>query len=376
MTILKDNLFVTWDYVLVWKLLKSYMVVENCERDGQGRLEEKVSYPSWHSKYKVSKQFEPRDGQNRGQGQVTVAHVESGNVSFTPQQFGQLLRSFQIKNAAADDDFAVVSDFATKELTELGLGNTKRGQAGLGHVSDSKLKHMKDLPVVMSKSHSAECLSCLMAKFSILRYAQSDSHSTEVVELIHIDIWGAYKVATADKYRYFLEIVYDCNRANWTYLLVHKSDSFLALRAFIKFVHTQFNKSIKVVRSDNALEFVKGECGPYLQSQGIEHLTLCVDRPQQNGRVERKHKHILDNARALRFHYHLSLKFWGDCVTTTTFLINRLPSFVMRNKTPYEILFSQVPSYSHLRVFGSFAIVSNPFEIPDKFAPKGTACVF
>ncbi|GKB80330.1 hypothetical protein Tco_0947225, partial [Tanacetum coccineum] len=70
-------------------------------------LYEKVSYPSWHSKYKVSKQFEPRDGQNRGQGQVTVAHVESGNVSFTPQQFGQLLRSFQIKNAAADDDFAV-----------------------------------------------------------------------------------------------------------------------------------------------------------------------------------------------------------------------------------------------------------------------------
>ncbi|GJW47728.1 retrovirus-related pol polyprotein from transposon TNT 1-94 [Tanacetum coccineum] len=341
MTILKDNVFVTWDYVLVWKLLKSYKVVENCEREGQGQLEEKVSYPSWHSKYKVSKQFEPRDGQNRGQGQVTVAHVESGNVSFTPQQFEQLLRSFQIKNAAADDDFAVgIACLGTQlELLELledwiydtratdhmkpidkdildpymlqikpqiklpngntsvishvgkiklnnGLGNQEGDRVSrsslnspnktnndayalwhhrLGHVSDSKLKHMKDLPVVMSKSHSAECLSCLMAKFSKLRYAQSDSHSTEVVELIHIDIWGPYKVATTDKYRYFLKIVYDCSRANRTYLLVHKSDSFLALRAFIKFVHTQFNKSVKVVRSDNALEFVKGECGPYLQ---------------------------------------------------------------------------------------------------------------
>ncbi|GJV16282.1 retrovirus-related pol polyprotein from transposon TNT 1-94 [Tanacetum coccineum] len=278
-----------------------------------------------------------------GEGQVTVAYVESRNVSFTPQQFEQLLRSFQIKNVAADDDFAVgiaclgtqlellelledwiydtratdhmkpidkdildpyIQDLETKRVTGLGklkyclyhLLNVPADKVDqvfsslvkavvhkfslsvvgslnspnktnndayalwhhrLGHVSDSKLKHMKDFPVVMSKSHSAECLSCPMAKFSKLPYAQSDSHSTKVVELIHIDIWGPYKVATTDKYRYFLKLVYDCSRANWTYLLVHKSDSFLALRAFIKFVHTQFNKSVKVVRSDNALEFVK-----------------------------------------------------------------------------------------------------------------------
>ncbi|GKC91511.1 hypothetical protein Tco_1152160 [Tanacetum coccineum] len=101
-----------------------------------------------------------------------------------------------------------VQDLATKRVTGLGLGNQESDRTGLGHVSDSKLKHMKDLPVVMSKSHSAECLSCLMAKFSILRYAQSDSHSTEVVELIHIDIWGAYKVATADKYSFYQVCAY------------------------------------------------------------------------------------------------------------------------------------------------------------------------
>ncbi|PWA86739.1 hypothetical protein CTI12_AA138150 [Artemisia annua] len=75
---------------------------------------EKVGYPTWHPKYKVSKQFKPKDGQGRAQnamGQRTVAHVESGNVSFTPQQFEQLLKSFQMKMAAEDDtDFA--NDFA------------------------------------------------------------------------------------------------------------------------------------------------------------------------------------------------------------------------------------------------------------------------
>ncbi|GJR20896.1 cysteine-rich receptor-like protein kinase 8 [Tanacetum coccineum] len=415
---------------------------------------EKVGYPNWHPKHKVSNQFKPREGQNKGHGQVrTIAHVESRNVSFTPQQFEQLLRSFQIKNAAADDDaefaydfaavrlnngillkdvlvvpsfkysllsvpkltqdnqcvvsfypdFCMVHDLVTKKVT--GLGKLKSGlyhllnvptekvdqvfsslvkasvhkfslsaigglnsvnKTGndayalwhhrLGHVSDSKLKYMNDFPVVLPKSHNAECLSCPMAKFAKLPYDHSDSHSTEVFDLIHIDIWGPYKVATAEKF--------------------HKSDSFLALKAFLKFVNTQFNKFVKVVRSDNALEFVKGECGPYLQSQGILHQTSCVDRPQQNGRVERKHRHILDTARALRLHSHLPLKFWGDCVTTTTYLINRIPSSVLKNKSPYEILLGQVPTYSHLRVFGCFAIVSNPSRIPDKFSPRGTPCVF
>nr|GFA46097.1 retrovirus-related Pol polyprotein from transposon TNT 1-94 [Tanacetum cinerariifolium] len=67
--------------------------------------------------------------------------------------------------------------------------------------------------------------------------------------------------------------------------------------------------NVKIVRSDNALEFVKGQCGPYLDSQGSVHQTSCVDRPQQNVRVERKHMHALYTGRALRFYSKLPLKF-------------------------------------------------------------------
>nr|GEX31932.1 cysteine-rich RLK (receptor-like protein kinase) 8 [Tanacetum cinerariifolium] len=61
-----------------------------------------------------------------------------------------------------------------------------------------------------------------------------------------------------------------------------KSKAFMALKSFFKFVAIQFEKQVKIVRSDNALEFVKGQCGPYLESLGIVHQTSCVDRPQQN----------------------------------------------------------------------------------------------
>lgn len=72
--------------------------------------------------------------------------------------------------------------------------------------------------------------------------------------------------------------------------------------------------------------------------------------------VERKHRHILEMARALRFHPGLPIQLWGECVLTAVYIINRLPSKV-KKKTLYEILFGKKPNYEHMRVFGCLAYV-------------------
>ncbi|PWA49411.1 hypothetical protein CTI12_AA482060 [Artemisia annua] len=62
------------------------------------RCWEKVGYPAWHPKNKFSQSKQTKTGQVQGRNQFvarTAAHVESGNISFTPQQFEQLLKSFQ-----------------------------------------------------------------------------------------------------------------------------------------------------------------------------------------------------------------------------------------------------------------------------------------
>ncbi|GJV14935.1 retrovirus-related pol polyprotein from transposon TNT 1-94 [Tanacetum coccineum] len=288
---------------------------------------------------------------------------------------GQSVVSFYLK-------FCVVQDLTTRKVTR--LGSMKEGLYHLVNVTHDKIDSMfsklvqdfmqkfslsalgnlkfenkvsKDSYVSLSKSSFDNCLSCPMAKFTKLPYSLSDSHSNNIFELIHIDIWGPYKVPTNGRFRYFLTIVDDCSRGTWVYLLEQKYDAFMALKSFTKFVATQFEKQVKIARSDNALEFVKGQ-------------------PQQNGRVERKHRHILDTARALRFHLKLPLKFWGYCITTATYLLNRIPSSVIGNKTPYEVLLKKKPVYEHLRVFRCFAVVSKPSRTADKFDPRGVPFVF
>lgn len=133
----------------------------------------------------------------------------------------------------------------------------------------------------------------------------------------------------------------------------------------------QFKRDVRVIRSDNALEFDDSRCKDYFAKLGIVHQTSCVDRPQQNGRVERKHRNVLEMARALRFQAGLPLKFWGDCVLTATYLINRIPTVVNGSVSPYEKLFKIKPDYGHLRTFGCLAMAYNPNLNHDKFAARG-----
>jgi len=244
----------------------------------------------------------------------------------------------------------------------------------LGHAPFSKLQHLPGLQ--LQHNASKVCIVCPMAKLTKLPYQLSHSQSSAVCELLHMDIWGPYRVPTHRGYRYFLTLVDDCTRTTWVYLLKYKSQALSTLQLFMSFVATQFQAKIKCIRSDNALEFHSDPCQIFFSKHGILQQTSCVDRPQQNGRVERKHRHILEVARALRFQAHLPIHLWGDCVLTAVYIINRLPSFLLRNKTPYERLFGKPPSYSHMRTFGCLAFASNPSRSHDKFDARGIPCVF
>ena len=153
-----------------------------------------------------------------------------------------------------------------------------------------------------------------------------------------------------------------------------KSEVSNLIRNFCAMSEKQFEKPVKCFRSDNGTEFM---ClTSFFQERGILHQTSCVDTPQQNGRVERKHRHILNVARACLFQSHMPIKFWGESILTATHLINRTPSSVLKGKTPYGLLFGCRPNYEMIRTFGCLCFAHTRSRDKDKFGTRSRRCVF
>ena len=162
------------------------------------------------------------------------------------------------------------------------------------------------------------CQVCHYAKQHKQSFPASTSCTTHLFELIHVDLWGPYPHSTYNGYKYFLTIVDDYSRAIWTHLLATKSNAFPILKSFITFVQTQFQTTIKTIRSDNGMEFYDTAAIAFYTSHGIVHQTSCTATPQQNGVVERKHKHLLETTEALSFQSKIPVQFWGESLLTAT----------------------------------------------------------
>ena len=95
---------------------------------------------------------------------------------------------------------------------------------------------------------------------------------------------------------------------------------------------------IKVIQSDWGGEYRR--LHNYFQANGIAHHIACPHTHQQIGSIEQRHRQIVEVGLSLLAHSNLLLLYWEDAFTTATFLINRLPTPILNNLSPYEMLYN------------------------------------
>lgn len=246
--------------------------------------------------------------------------------------------------------------------------------ARLGHTSIDKLRHVDDC-----NKHGLNdffCKTCVLSKHHTLSFNRGIYHAKSLFELVHVDIWGPYKHKTLKGAQYFLTIVDDYLMGTWTCLFSTKCQVLELIRRFLVYVDTHFERKIKFIRSDHGSEFIQKACEALFHEKGIVHQKSVVDRPQQNGRVERKYRHLIETSRALRIHANLPIKFWGDCLLAATYLINKMPTLILKWDTPFELIFNDKPSYDELRVIGCLCYANMSITHKDKFRVKARNVYF
>lgn len=221
-----------------------------------------------------------------------------------------------------------------------------------------------------------QCEICLKAKQCREPFPVLQRRTSQLFDMVHVDVWGPYSAENLCSTRYILTIVEDHSRVVWTYLLENKEKVHEVMHTYIKMVQNQFGRVVKVLRTDNGTEFVNHKFRHMVENFGILHQRSCVYSPQQNGIVERRHRTLLNTARALMFQSAMPIKFWPYSILTATWMINRLPSRVLDWNTPYGVLFGAPPDLNMLRPFGCLAYAVDVSPKRGKFDPRSNKCVF
>uniref|UniRef100_A0A2N9FB11 Integrase catalytic domain-containing protein n=1 Tax=Fagus sylvatica TaxID=28930 RepID=A0A2N9FB11_FAGSY len=195
-----------------------------------------------------------------------VQDSRTGQIVGSARKVGRLFELTSLHFPSSSVSAPVIAASASIELWH----------SRLGHVSLPRIQTLVSRGLLGSVSSSPfDCMPCQLGKQPALPFNNSESIASATFDLIHSDVWGPSPVPT-----------------------------------------TQYSKAIKVFRSDNAREYRQTDFSTILKHYGTVFHTSCAGTSQQNGRAERKLRHILDTVRALTNAASTPASFWGEAALT------------------------------------------------------------
>ena len=247
----------------------------------------------------------------------------------------------------------------------------------LGHQNSAYVQRVckqNNINLVMDQNFF--CESCVYGKQHKLPFENSKSFTKKVGELIHLDLCGPMQVNSVGNARYFFLIKDDFSGYRVAYMISKKDQVAEKFSEFLNKLHNETGKRVLKIRSDNGKEFVNQFLSKICNDFNIQHQTTVEYTPEQNGKIERENRTVIEMVRTLLHSRNLNLKFWGEAVNTAVYIINRTFLTGKTNKTPYELWHGKVPDIHHLRIFGSVVYSHIPKQKRQKFDKKSEKGIF
>jgi len=155
--------------------------------------------------------------------------------------------------------------------------------------------------------------------------------------------------------------------------LKHKDEAFGAFMEWCVMVENQVDRKIKILRTDNGLEFCNHKFEEFCKEIGIVRHRTCAYTPQQNGVAERMNRTIMEKVRSMLSDSGMPKTFWAEATCTTVTLINKTPSSAVNFEIPDKRWTGKSPIYSYLKRFGCVAFVHSD---EGKLVPRAKKGVF
>jgi transposase InsO family protein len=247
----------------------------------------------------------------------------------------------------------------------------------LGHPSPNKLNeiakaHTGTVLKNLKPIENFTCDGCLAGKQSQRIYPSSSSKAEQVLDLVHSDVCGPFRVTGINGQKYFVTFIDDFSRFAFTYTMNDKTSKtlFSAFQNFLTIAENQTDKHLKTFLSDNGTEY--SAIHEFLDNRGVRVETSVRYTPQQNGRAERFNRSISERLRATLIYANAPPALWPEFIHTLTFLVNITPHSSIENKIPFCEFYTKKtpPKIEFLHPLGCVAYALKPKQMQSKLESK------
>ena len=167
------------------------------------------------------------------------------------------------------------------------------------------------------------CNSCHLGKQARTKMPKTATHrASQILELVHSDVCGPFKINSTGGARYFVTFVDDFSRKLWIFFISQKSQVLEKFRHFVQLMRTSTGKTIQSLRTDNGGEYTSKAFIDFCSSNGIQRELIPPYTPERNGVAERRNRSILDITRCLLLDKAFPGHLWGEAVKAATDILN------------------------------------------------------